>query len=304
MINEEYARRAKENMSFSDYREGSATAEFNAHIADVTAKIEAAKARVSEAAQERLDNLLSRYTTKYAAWTNNYNRNGANHVSVMIAGPSNYNMKAHERYLKREGKLWEEYEELKDIDYKISAIVAGDKIIKSGDENAIEKLEEKIAKLEAHQANMKAANAIIRKKKLTDEEKISQLMELLECSQAAATELLKPDFCGRIGFADYQLTNNGATIRTAKQRLERIKRERAQGTKEIVIESVESETNGIRIVDNVEAARVQIFFPGKPDADIRTKLKKNGFKWAPSIGAWQNYRSSRAMETAKEIAQG
>ena len=32
MINETLARRAKENMSFSDYKPGSATSEFNAEI--------------------------------------------------------------------------------------------------------------------------------------------------------------------------------------------------------------------------------------------------------------------------------
>ena len=52
----------------------------------------------------------------------------------------------------REGKLWEEYEEFKNIDSRIRAIIAGDKIIKSNDENAIEKLQEKLQKAqEEHQ---------------------------------------------------------------------------------------------------------------------------------------------------------
>jgi hypothetical protein len=300
IINETLAQRAKENYSFSDYKPGSATSEYNQQIAEVTAAIEKAKANVSPEAQERLDHLLASYTSRYATWTNNSNRNGASHVSAMISGPSGFNHRQHEKYLAREGKLWQEYDELKDIYNRIDSIVAGDRIIKSSDANAIEKLETKFAELQKLQENMKAANAILRKKKLTDAEKVEQLTTI-GFSESSANELLKPDFCGRIGFS-YHLSNNNGNMRSVKERIEKLKRAQAQGTKEIIIESVESETKGIRIVDNVEAARLQMFFPDKPNAEIRTQLKKNGFRWTPSIGAWQSYRSERANRTAQEIA--
>ena len=38
---------------------------------------------------------------------------------------------------------------------------------------------------------------------------------------------------------------------------------------------------------NREDNRLQVFFDGKPDADTRAELKSNGFRWAPSVGAWQ-----------------
>lgn len=147
MINEELARRSKENCSFSDYRPGSATAEFNAEIARVKALIEKAKCKVSPEAQERLDRLLSSYTRNYANWINKRNSSGAGHVSVMIAGPSNYNMRAHEKYLNRERKIWEEYEQFKNIEWKIQSIVSGDKVIRSDDKNAVEKIKAKIESL-------------------------------------------------------------------------------------------------------------------------------------------------------------
>ena len=155
MINEQLAKRAKENISFSDYKPGSATGDYNAEIARVAARIEAAKTKVSEEGQSRLDRLLTNYRTQYATWINDYNRNGAGHVSVMISGPSNYNMSAHNKYLNREGKLWERYDSIKDIDNRISAIVAGDKIIKSDDADAIEKLQTKLAKAQEEHAAYK-----------------------------------------------------------------------------------------------------------------------------------------------------
>jgi hypothetical protein len=269
MINEELARRAKENMSFSDYKAGSATSEYNEHIADVTAQIETAKKKVSPEAQTRLDNLLARYCVKYAQWTNAYNANGAGHVSVMISGPSNYNMRAHERYLKREGKLWEEYDELKHIDWKISAIVAGDKIIKSDDANAIEKLQDKLNKaLEEHQS-YKDYNVKARKE---------------------GTDTLPA----------YVLSNSNGRLKGIRDRIKRLER-LASIAETTPIEERTEEVNGIQIIDNIEANRLQIVFPGKPDADTRTKLKKAGFRWSPTNGAWQSYRNYHAESRAKEI---
>lgn len=304
MINENLARRAKENCSFSDYKAGSATAEFNAEIARVKALIEKAKANVSAEAQARLDNLLSSYTRNYANWINKSNSNGAGHVSVMIAGPSNYNMRAHEKYLNRERKLWEEYEQFKNIEWKIQSIVSGDRIIKSSDENAIEKLETKLEKMQKLQEDMKAANKILKNAKLTDAEKVKKLIEV-GFSESSAIELLKPDFCGRIGFT-YHLQNNNGNMRNVKLRIEKLKRQKAKAATEIIVETdieAENGNSNIRIVDNPQADRIQIFFPGKPDADIRTKLKSNGFRWTQSIGAWQSYRNEKGRRIAKEISQ-
>ena len=271
IINEDLARRSKENMSFSDYKAGSETAEYNAVIADTAAKIEKAKLRVSPEGQAKLDKLLESYKVKYAAWVNKSNANGARHVSVMIAGPSNYNMRAHEKYLNRERTLWAEYDEIKDIDGKIWSIINGDKIIKSDDANAIEKLQEKLAKaLEEHEG-YKVYNVKARKE-------------------------------GKETLAPYVLQNSNGRIKGIKDRIAHLERlaAKAAATPQIEI-AAETETNGIKIVDNLEAQRLQIFFPGKPEASTREQLKKNGFRWCPTAGAWQSYRSARAERIAREI---
>ena len=270
LIDEALAKRSKENMSFSNYKPGSATAEFNQEIAEVRTAIEKAKTKVSEEAQVKLDRLLASHTARYASWTNRRNANGAGHVSVMLAGPSNYNMSKHNKYLAKEGKLWAEYDEFKGIYNRINAIVAGDKIIKSNDANAIDKLKEKLAKALEEHAEYKAFNAQARKE-------------------------------GTQPHAPYVLQNSNGRIKGIKDRIAHLERLATQESKEIVVETESEESNGIRIVDNVEAHRLQIFFNGKPSAEIRTQLKKNGFRWAPSISAWQSYRSDHATRAAKEI---
>ncbi len=61
---------------------------------------------------------------------------------------------------------------------------------------------------------------------------------------------------------------------------------------------------GVNLVQNVEANRVQLIFPGKPSADVRAELKARGFRWSPSEGAWQRhlnnagiYQPATLMET-------
>lgn len=295
MINEALARQAKHNVSFSDYKEGSATDEFNIEIERVRELITKAKRNVSPDTQERLDNLLASYTRKFANWINARNANGAGHVSVMISGPAGFNHRQHEKYIAREDKLWEEYDELKNIDYKIQSIVKGDKIIKTTDPNALEKLQAKLEALTGNQEHMKRTNKIIRNKKLTAEEKVAAMVET-GISESAAIGLLRPDFCGRLGFPDYALKNNNAEIRRIKSRIEQIVRLQETPT-------TEKTFGEVKVVDNTDANRVQIFFPDKPSADVRATLKSSGFRWAPSIGAWQAYRKSYNLTKALEIAK-
>jgi len=267
MINEDLARKCKENYSHWGYKEGSATAEYNAVIKETQVKIEEAKKKVSPEAQERLDRLFESFKARYADWINKSNANGARHVSVMIAGPSNYNMRAHEKYVSREKKLWAEYDNIKDIDGKIYSIINGDRIIKSDDENAIGKLKEKLAKaLEEHEG-YKNHNVNARKE-------------------------------GKATLPAYVLQNSNGRIKSIKDRIAKLERlaKKAEATPQI-----ETELNGIKIIDNLEAQRLQIIFPSKPDATIREALKKNGFRWSPTNSAWQSYRSERAERIAKEI---
>lgn len=55
------------------------------------------------------------------------------------------------------------------------------------------------------------------------------------------------------------------------------------------------------MVVNAEINRLQIIFDGKPGEDMRDALKSNGFRWAPSQGAWQRQLTANALYAAKHI---
>ena len=111
-------------------------------------------------------------------------------------------------------------------------------------------------------------------------------------TEGRARDLLKPDFCGRIGFADYEIKNNNANIRRLKGRLAAIST--AKATPETVTEGA----NGIRVEDCPADNRVRIYFPGKPDAATRGGLKAHGFRWTPSLECWQAYRNHSGLTHA------
>jgi hypothetical protein len=165
--------------------------------------------------------------------------------------------------------------------------------ISSDDPTAVDQLQAKIDKAEACQALMVAANKIIRRTAGTRAEKIAEL-EALGIPKPVE-RLFEPDFAGRVGFANYALTNNSGNIHRMKERIAHLQKHSTDTTAEI-------QAGDIRIVDNVEINRVQIFFPGKPNDEIRSNLKSNGFRWSPTEGAWQRQRSQYALDIAKRTA--
>lgn len=172
---------------------------------------------------------------------------------------------------------------------------ANNTAIMSDDPAADTKLLAKIAEAEQLQAAMKDCNAAIRQNAKAGPAAQVAALVALGRTEEQAKRLLEPDFCGRIGFADFELTNNGANIRRMKQRLERVSK--AQVTPQTTIEG-----SNARLEDCPAENRIRLFYPGKPSEEVRSRLKHSGFRWSPTIGAWQAYRNYSAIETAKREA--
>jgi hypothetical protein len=179
-----------------------------------------------------------------------------------------------------------------------AAAIETNRSIFSDDPDAIGKLKEKIAEAIARQDFMKAGNKIVKSKKLTIEQKTDRLKAAGHC-----TLILQPDFCGRVGYADYELTNNNANIRRMKQRLEELQKAL---TNAVELGDTEQEYPDLDLI--VRHARtincIQLIFSGKPSLQIRTLLKSHGFHWSPSEGSWQRHLNGfGCQQTLDAIAQ-
>lgn len=239
---------------------------------------------------------FARYRDGYQARYLAKLRSDSRCMSVMITGPSNFPTRRNE---KRNNIAHKRLEEL--LEFRNRALAAIRKTlcpelrpIMAGDSDATERLKTKIADAEKLQERMKAANVIVRKFK-NDVSNGRLALEQAGFPAGVAKALFEPDFCGRLGFPSYELTNNNANIQRMKGRLVVIARN--QDTP-----ASEAQGSNATLEDCPAENRVRLTFPGKPSVDVRTQLKSSGFRWTPSLGVWQAYRNERNVSTAKQLA--
>lgn len=289
-INEAAARRSKEMRSYSDYKAGSATAEYRQMVDEATELAERQKKRVDPMHHDKIDALLDQYCRRLAANINKDNEIGTRCPSVLIAGASNFPVRKKQKQVAAWERNHQDYKEVQAILDKIRSVGMGG--ISSDDPNALDKLRHKLEKLEKHQESMKAANAAIRMK---DKTKGDAKLKELGYSPEEIQKLREPDFCGRIGYPSFELTNNNANIRRIRGRIAELEKRQTEAPPEGWT------FNGGKVEVNTAENRLQIFFDGKPEAEVRETLKRNGFRWAPSQGAWQRQLTNNALWAAKHI---
>lgn len=288
-INEEAARRTNDMNSFRDYKAGSATAEYRRMVDAATELAERQKQRVDPMYHEKIDRLLEIYCRKLAENMNASYSIEARCPSILISGGGNFPVRKKEKQNAARDRNLEEWNYIQGLLDKIRSVGTGG--ISSDDPQAVEKLEAKLATLEKHQEMMKAANAAIRMK---DPAKGDAKLAELGYTPEDIAKLRAPDFCGRIGYPAYELQNNNANIRRIRGRIAELKK-RTESTPE------GWEFDGGRVVVNTAENRLQIIFDGKPNADVRTELKGEGFRWAPPQGAWQRQLTDNAMRAARRL---
>ena len=287
-INEGAARRAKEAMSFSDYRPGSATAEYRHYVDQAVEIAERQKKRVEPEYHEKIDSLLDTYARKLAENMNKGYEIAARVPSVLIAGPANFPVRAKEKQNAASDRNMEEFQYIQGLLDKIRSTGMGG--ISADDPQAVSKLEKKLEKLEASQELMKAVNAYYRKHGTLDgcPHLTEKGIENLKADMASGWHYEKKPF------QSWQLSNNNAEIRRLKGRIEELTRQKEAAY-------VGWEFDGGTVEINREANRLQIFFEGKPDAAVRDELKSNGFRWSPKAEAWQRQLNDTTIRVADRI---
>lgn len=162
------------------------------------------------------------------------------------------------------------------------------------------------ARIEQHKsihAALKAANAALRALPAdAGEDAMTQaIVDATGWREALARKAATPDTLGRRGFATEALAGELAEIKRLEDRLRLIERNRASGT---VSRSVETAFGDVEIVEDGDAARIRLIFPGKPDEHVRGLLKSNAFRWSPSEGAWQRHLNERGRWAVERVLAG
>lgn len=289
-INETTALRAKEMMSFSDYKEGSATASYRAEVDQAIEIAERQKRRVDPMYHDKIDRLLDLYARKLAENRNKHYEIMTRCPSILIAGPANFPVRKKEKQNAADDKNMREYQEIQGILDKIKGVGMGG--ISGDDPKAIEKLEAKLARREQAQERMKAANAALRMK---DTAKGDARLKELGYTEEAIKQLREPDFAGRVGYPAYALSNNNANIRRIRERIADLKKRQSEDGPE------GWSFDGGQIVRNTTENRLQIIFDDIPAADTRSALKSHGFRWSPRNKAWQRQLTRNAELDARNI---
>ncbi|HDF2366293.1 TPA: DUF3560 domain-containing protein [Morganella morganii] len=177
--------------------------------------------------------------------------------------------------------------------YERKAKSVGRAGISSDDPDAVLKLQKKLSGLEKNHERMKLVNKVVKNKKITHDEKINEIIAL-GFKKESATELLKGDFMGRIGFATYALQNNKAEINRVKSRIEDLSKIKNN-------DNITEENDNFTFKVNYEINRIMFVFDDKPEEKVRNILKSNAFNWSKYNNAWIRKISPNALYAANYI---
>lgn len=273
-------------MSYRDYQEGSATESYRRQV-DRAIKIgEQQKQKVDSCFYGRIDHLVDLYARKLAENLNEGNRIMSRVPSMMIAGGNGIQAGKKEKQTAAAGKNRKQWQEIEEILDRIRSTGKGG--ISADREDAVQCLEEKLRQRETLQEKMKTANAYFRSHHTLEGcEALTQ--EEIRGRMRAMEDMLNPK-----PYPSFSLSNNSAEIRRLKKRIEQIKKDRDVGF-------CGWEFAGGRAEANKEYNRLQLFFEEKPSLEQRGALRRAGFHWADSVGAWQRQLNSNAIRAAGNL---
>ena len=275
-------------ISFSDYVPGSATASYRQAVDKAAEIAEQQKRMVDPIHHEKIDRLLDTYARRLAENMNQGYAISARVPSILVAGGSNFPVRKKEKQNRATDANMTEWQQIQGLLDKIRSAGMGG--ISADDPEAVRKLKAKLAGLEQEQERMKAVNAYYRKHKTLDG--CPQLTpDEVERRKAAMARSWRAD---PHPYESYLLTNNNANIRQTKKRIEEL-----SAKKETEFEGWSFEGGEVKM--DLQANRLQVFFHEKPDRDTCSAMRHGGFRWAPSVGAWQRQLTNNAIWTATHM---
>ena len=227
----------------------------------------------------------AKYLNKWREWLAALSRC----YSVLVTGPARFNSRRHEKMNDYERAA---RQRLRDWSETVVKRINRQQRLTGWQE--VERLQSKLDTLTELHDKMKAANKIVRSKKLSEEEQIDGLVAL-GLNEKQAVEILKPtERWQSVGFPTYQLQNNLAKIKDTQAAIERHKAMAEAEDKEIKF-------NGGRVVVCNSDERMRFYFDEIPSVEVRNLMKRNAFKWSPKNGAWQRQLTANCKFDTKRI---
>ncbi len=206
-INEAMARRAKEMNSYSDYRQGSATASYRAEVDRAVEIAERQKKRVDPQYHDKIDSLLATYCRKLADNTNKGLEIETRCPSWLVSGGSNFQDRKNEKLNAARDKNFREYQDIQGLLDKIRSVGMGG--ISADDPNAIDRLEKKLENRMAYHEKVKGVNAYFRKHKTVEGCPLLTAEEIDKMTQIINSE--KSMY--KMPYPPYELQYNNAEMR-------------------------------------------------------------------------------------------
>lgn len=293
-IDEKAARLSKQNRSFDDYKEGSATASYRASV-DKIAEIVEEKKKQAPDKSDRLDQLFDRYAKNLAYFINRDNQIGAQYPSVMISGAGNYNIKKHDRQMASWGKNYQYYEDsVLAIENKIRSMGgSGAEVIRGDEEDALDKLEAKLEYMKYWHQVMVEVNKYYRKNKTIEGFEGAEPDEIERIKKALVT--MQQLGMHNVPYPSYALTNDNQNIKRIEGRITELKRLKDN-------DGLQEENDIYKLWTDKQDMRIRISFEmGKPDKEIIDMLKGKGFHWSRNNNAWQRQLTDNAIYATKQL---
>lgn len=250
--------------------------------------------------QEVLKSEFAQYKAGYLARTKAQLSADSRTLSPMISGPArfptNRNNKANSAAEKRQEET---------VEFRKRALFAAAKAINpvtsgapvlSRDDDAIQTLTTQVERLEKIQDHYKKINAAYAKfVKNPASLATSGLSEKEQATVKAFHEAPKDQGDSGKPYPSYRLTNNGASIRRIRDRIDTLSKLKAMPEKE------EKYSGGVSINHDPDDARIRIKFPGKPSPEVIKQIKSRGFIWSPTHGTWQRQLNRNGEYAADEL---
>ena len=244
---------------------------------------EATDERQQAIAQEVFDRLRAKYRQRTLDWLSAHSRC----ASSAITGGSGFNVRRAEKANNAEHNKMGELIALEKAMFVYASKSLANVIPKEEKQaDDLAAVKARLANAEKMQEFMKQANALQRK---GDQEGVKSLFD----NATDYNRFMRPNYIGQVGFERFQLTNNLARIKSMRERIAILE------TKATQTGTTEQDLNGLKIVRNLDADRLQLIFDGKPSEEERTFLKRHGFKWSPRFTAWQRQLTNNAEWTLK-----